>query len=360
MLTLDRRPKSFEQIVGHPGIISEMKTRSLTRNFPQIMVFEGPTGTGKTTMAYLIAALINDPDPVESDDCFNPNMESASTKSIYNETFNRDTWFLDASSMGKADVLELQRRLQSSPLHDRNRVVIIDEAQELSKAGKGATLKLLEIVNPSTYIIMCTMDSKALSTAVKSRGSLYKFHPLKKDFIAKALFENFIEPENMDVPDEFITEGLFIIAENAEGSMRLALQIFERCITGEFFSSQAILDEFGFVKEDTVVTWILAILAGKQWPDNVVENLQDFYYKGMAVLTSAVQLSFIPDAIPDWKKGTAQKISRHANFKQLLDIFTEIDVRCQSYFKPTVFWSEISKFETVPKLTEPVRRKKVT
>ena len=145
MLTQSLRPFKWDDIVGQKGIVKEMKKRSKTMEFPEVMLFEGASGTGKSTMAFLIAALLSDKNPiVNKDGTKDPNPESPSSKAILEMRFNRDVIYKDASNMSKDDVLALQREVANAPMFDSVKVVIIDESQELSKAGRGATLALLE------------------------------------------------------------------------------------------------------------------------------------------------------------------------------------------------------------------------
>jgi replication-associated recombination protein RarA len=68
MFNLDYRPFSFDEMAGQKGIIDEMKKRSITMDFPKVMIFAGPSGTGKTTLSRIITALLNDPNPIVHSD----------------------------------------------------------------------------------------------------------------------------------------------------------------------------------------------------------------------------------------------------------------------------------------------------
>lgn len=128
MLTQTLRPFSWDDIVGQKGIVKEMKRRSKTMDFPEVMLFEGASGTGKSTMAFIISALLSDKNPIMHEDgTKDPNPESLSSKAILDMKFNRDVIYKDASNMTKEDVLALQRDISNAPMYDGVKVVVIDE-----------------------------------------------------------------------------------------------------------------------------------------------------------------------------------------------------------------------------------------
>lgn len=348
MYTLDYRPFAFDVMIGQKAIISEMKKRSLTKEFPHVMIFEGVSGVGKTTLALIIAALLNDNNPLKKDNFLNPNPDSLSSKAIINERFNRDILLYDASTMGKDDVIALEAVVSSAPMFDENRIIIIDEAQELSKAGKGVTLKLLEKKRKNSYIILCTMNINSFDKAVKSRGQVYKFRSPSTSDIAEYLF-TLITVLKLEVPEEFITKGIFTLAENCEGSVRLAVQNLERCVIAELFTEKDISDELGFISNEQLSNILLKIL---RKDSSVISEILDFsssefFYKASKTLVdSSIYLStgYISQ---EWKTILAKKIAKYS-YRELTEIF--INVSKERYFREDIFLFELSKFmETFPK-----------
>lgn len=348
MLTLKYRPFSFNDIVGQKGIISEMKKRSLEKNFPEVMIFEGESGTGKTTLAFIISALLNDKSPIDNKKWLDPNPESDSCKSILEERFNRDVSFFDASSMGKDDVLKLEYIINTSPMFDENRVIIIDEAQELSKAGKGVTLKLLEKKRKNAFIILCTMDINAFDKAVRSRGQLYTFRSPNSSDIAEYLFK-LTMLEKSDAPESFLTEGLFTIAENCEGSVRMAVQSLERCLIGNFFTEEEIKKELGLISNEKLANLIIKIL---NKDSSVIKEILDFsakefYYKANKTLVDSFIYNKTGYISAEWKESFAKKLSAFSNFEEVTKVFLELSK--EKYFRDDLFLYELSKILEVPK-----------
>lgn len=348
MLTNDLRPFSFNEMIGHKAMLTEMKTRSKTMDFPEVMIFAGESGTGKTTLAFIIAALLNDPNPIQEEDgSFSPNPESPTCQAIIDEKFHRDVNFYDASSMGKDDIKEVERRMSSMPMKDPKRVIIIDEAQELSKSGKGATLKLLEKKRKNNYIILCTMNLDAFGDeqtkkAIKSRGAVYTFRKLKSEDIAEYLF-GLADKEEINIPDEFFEKGLFTIAENSEGSLRQAIQIYERCIYGQFFSEEAILNEFGFISQQQL-SKILVSICKKRDFSYIAEakrmNFQEFYRKTFKMITDAFAFQKTQKVDAKWKKATALALEK-TNLEPFIEAYLGAD--SGPYIKEAVFWYGLLK-----------------
>ncbi len=361
MLTVDERPFRFDDMIGQKGIISEMKRRSKTLNFPEVMIFEGASGTGKTTLAFIIASLLNDSNPIINEDkTKDPNPDSLSSKNIREERFNRDVKLYDASSMGKEDVLKLGKSIGNAPMFDKNKIVVIDEAQELSKAGKGVTLELLEKKRKGTYIVLCTMNIESFDKAVRSRGQVYKFRSPKSTEIAELLLDY---TEKLNLPDdleEFYTKGIFILAENCEGSVRNAIQNFERCVEGEFFTIAEIEKEFSFISNDKMTDLLIKLM---KKDCSVVKEIKEFgtkefYYKSFKTLSS-VFLYHTTDYIDaPWKKGLGDSLKKFpVEISNLLDSYFEISKF--PYFKEDVFFYFLSKFMKKSKETKerkPVKR----
>lgn len=319
MLTQTKRPFNFDEMIGQKGIISEMKKRSIKMEFPEVMIFAGASGVGKTTLAYIVSAILNDPNPlVDEDGVKSPNPNSDSTISIREERFNRDTRLYDASSMGKEDVLQLGRSLANAPMYDKNKIIIIDEAQELSKAGKGVVLELLEKKRKGTYIILCTMNIESFDKAVRSRGHIYNFRPPTSSDIAEYLFRlagSLEDSKEFTIPDtpeteEFFSKGLFMIAENCEGSVRMAVQNFERCLFGEFYTVEQIEQEFSIMSDDRLADLVVKLLSGD--PECLKDILdfgaKDFYYKTLKMLITSYVYFKTGYIEEDWKKSTAHRL----------------------------------------------------
>ena len=348
MFSQDYRPKAFDEFIGQGGTISEMKSRSVDLNFPQVMIFEGASGTGKTSLAYLIAALLNDPNPIQREEngivYIDPNPDSPAFHDIYSEIFSRgDVKFYDASSMSKGDVHEVERFISMNPMFDPHRVAIIDEAQELSRAGKGATLRLLEKKRKSAYIILCTMNAQSLDEAVLSRGTRYTFSMIPPLKLAEGLYKA-LQRSEADVPDIFISEGLFTLAENVNGSVRTGLQYLERCIEGKFFTPEAIQEEFGFLSSETMLVILKELLrdgSAKALFETKLDP-QHFLFTALTYMGEAAHYVVTGESTVDWKKKVTLEIKDLPHFREFYGILTELLM--MPYFHRGVFYQRIWEF----------------
>jgi DNA polymerase III gamma/tau subunit len=346
MLALNQRPFNWSDICGQKAIIQEMKKRSLTKDFPSVLIFGGESGTGKTTVALIIAALLNDERPLRGEGCLNPNPESPESKAILNETFNMSCGMYDASRMAKEDVMRLEETASSASMFGGKRTLIIDEAQELSKTSKGVTLKLLEKKRQDAYIILCTMNPDAFDKSVRSRGLYYQFRSPSSFDIAEYLFK-LTERFGKDVPDSFIQEGLIAIAENCEGSVRMAVQNLERCLAGELFTAGEIQSAFGFLSNARLFDMISKILNQNvdAFKDIRTMDLKEFFYASYKFISDC--LIYLRTGTVDaiWKAEQYNRLeNQQAGVVELFNLYADIDQKMGAYFKPAYCLARLSDF----------------
>lgn len=348
MLTLNDRPFAFTDMIGQKSILKEMKNRSKTLDFPEIMLFQGPSGTGKTTLACIIAALLNDPNPLKDEDgTLEPNPSSPASVDIISTRYHRDTIFKDASSMSKDDVLNLSQEVATSPMYDKNKILIIDEAQFLSKMGKGAMLTFLEKKRKGTYVIMCTMDVSSFDSSIRSRAVEYRFRSPTEDEIAEYLFKCV---EKLDIVlDEksksFFTDGLFTIAAGCNGSVRMALQMMERCIEGDIFSTDDITREFGIMstsKFDSIIDRLINSIDKKVVEDINTLEPEDAYRMIMNWVSGAYLYKTTGWAATEWQGRQYSRVKSTYNIEVLVDCLR--GVYTDGYFHKELFFYSLGRY----------------
>ncbi len=346
MLSLEERPFSYNDMIGQKVILREMKNRSKDIDFAQVMFFEGPTGTGKTTMACITAALINCRNPIDREDYKDPCGECRSCRTVLDDSFHRDIHLHDASQMKKEDVLNLERTAGISSMFDKNKVMIIDEAQELSKAGKGATLRLLEKKRKKVYFILNTMNKQSFDKAIVTRGPCYTFKDVHNASIASYL-KGIVNKHKYDVPQSFIEEGISIIAKRANGSVREALQSLERCIYGEIYTKEEIQKEFGYIEDKDMLDLISQLIKKQpEFFDSLAAvNKSSFYYYSHKILLDIVKFK-ITERASKWQESFFKDlISEDGSLVDLLKVYSQIPSR----FNESIFENLLMQYYLIKK-----------
>ncbi len=264
--SLAHRPKVFENVKGQDNIVKEMLQRSKMNKFPSAMLFQGPTGTGKTTLAFLAAAAIQ---CKHKDEKGNPCGECATCKDIFDEKFSRGcTHMLDGSSSSKDDVIDLiEQTVHTVPLHGPKHVFIIEEIDQLSTAAKNSFHKFLEKPSPYVHFILLSMADSGGSKVPQSimdRCQPYYFKNITERDVAYTL-KHILAEEGLwdELPAEFKKEGIFLIVNNAKGSLRRAIQFLERAMIGEFFTVKEIEDNFKFLSESSSLGTLKMMIEGE-------------------------------------------------------------------------------------------------
>ena len=288
--TIAYRPKTLDEVRGQDQIIKDLRRRQREDTWPKAMLFQGPFGTGKTTLAQIVAAMME-----ACDKQGNPDWEHPSNKSILRETFDRDVERVDGSQFSKADLVDFTAHLKMRPMYDKRRIIIIEEADQLSTAAINALLKVMESPQPNVHFILLSMEEKGIPGAIKSRCQVYKVKPLSIKDIMLTLHNVMIKSgyeNDKNVPTSFKVEGLGEIAKTSGGSMRTALSNLERCLSAGIFTKEAIQKEFFVVDETSTLNVLRGILGlstdGSMWSTLSKSNPQEIYNYMTSILASAL------------------------------------------------------------------------
>ena len=288
--TIAYRPKTLDEVRGQDQIIKDLRRRQREDTWPKAMLFQGPFGTGKTTLAQIVAAMME-----ACDKQGNPDWEHPSNKSILRETFDRDVERVDGSQFSKADLVDFTAHLKMRPMYDKRRIIIIEEADQLSTAAINALLKVMESPQPNVHFILLSMEEKGIPGAIKSRCQVYKVKPLSIKDIMLTLHNVMIKSgyeNDKNIPASFKVEGLGEIAKTSGGSMRTALSNLERCLSAGIFTKEAIQKEFFVVDETSTLNVLRGILGlsteESMWSTLSKSNPQEIYNYMTSILASAL------------------------------------------------------------------------
>lgn len=214
------RPSTFDDVVGQEHIERTLKNALEQEKVSHAYLFCGPRGTGKTTMARILAkALLCEKAPT-----IEPDGTCEECQAIAAGT-HPDVYELDAASRTGVENVreEIINRVHYAPTRGSYKIYIIDEVHMLSTAAFNALLKTLE--EPPTHVvfILCTTDPQKVPDTIHSRCQRFDFHRLSVDEIVARLGAVCVQ-ENV----EFEPEALELIAHQAEGGMRNALTSLEQ------------------------------------------------------------------------------------------------------------------------------------
>lgn len=372
-MPLVERPHKLSEMVGQHATRREMINRSKEKDYPSGILLEGDSGSGKTTLSFIVAATLNCHNPQPNDEGgVDPCGQCPACKDTFEEKFSRDVHFIDGSTAGKEGIKELESIATSMPFYDKSKVIIIDEAQELSKQSFGVALHLLEKKRPTnvdTHFILCTMDRNAIDKPIKDRCRTFKFWPVPSNVIAEYLFttlENTLSEEELnEIPEEFFKDGIFALADYAAGSVRAGISALERCVYGSLWESEEIQKELGYISPDSITRMIGYLIRGDTTLFTQLKRSQDaisdFFFKSWTALLDTklyLEGALPAESLPDWKKRAAAEFRPYMDsVDKLLSVYAHIYENSR-YIKPDYFITQLWKgFYEVPKMSrqKPVR-----
>ncbi|MGI6501835.1 MAG: DNA polymerase III subunit gamma/tau [Anaerostipes sp.] len=235
------RPSTFDEVKGQDHIVTTLRNQLRTGRIGHAYLFCGTRGTGKTSVAKLLAKAVNCTSP----DNGNPCGECENCKEIAQGN-SMDVIEIDAASNNGVDnIRDIKEQVQYSPSTGRYKVYIIDEVHMLSIGAFNALLKTLE--EPPEYVIfiLATTEVHKIPITILSRCQRYDFHRITSATIEKRLRE-LMEEEQVEVEQQ----ALSYIAKMADGSMRDALSLLDQCIAfylGKKLTYDNVLEVLGTV-----------------------------------------------------------------------------------------------------------------
>ena len=235
------RPQVFADVKGQDHIVKTLQNQISSGRIGHAYLFCGTRGTGKTTVAKILARAVNCEHPVDGSPCG----ECPSCKQILAGTSLNVVEIDAASNNGVENIREIREQVQYPPTEGKYRVYIIDEVHMLSTGAFNALLKTLE--EPPSYVIfiLATTEVHKIPITVLSRCQRYDFRRITLDTITARLKE-LTEAENMPVEEK----ALRYVAKAGDGSMRDALSLLDQCAAfhfGETLTYEHVLDVLGAV-----------------------------------------------------------------------------------------------------------------
>ncbi|HER00644.1 MAG TPA: DNA polymerase III subunit gamma/tau [candidate division Zixibacteria bacterium] len=234
------RPQTFEDVIAQKHITDTLQNAIKQKRFSHAYLFTGTRGTGKTTTARILAKALNcehGPLPVPCNECSN-------CKQITNGS-SLDVIEVDAASnTGIDDIRDLREKARYTPATSRYKIYIIDEIHRLSGNAFDGLLKTLEEPPSHVIFIFATTDPQKLPPTILSRCQRYDFRRIPFKDMSDYL-KMLADKEKIDIEEE----GIALLAQKGDGSLRDALSIFEQVMacSDQTITRELIADTLGLV-----------------------------------------------------------------------------------------------------------------
>lgn len=266
------RPDSFAEVKGQDAIVRTLKNQIRAQRIGHAYLFCGTRGTGKTTVAKILAKAVNCEHPIDG----NPCNECETCRAIAAGTSMNVIEIDAASNNGVDNIREIREEVSYSPTSGRYKVYIIDEVHMLSIGAFNALLKTLE--EPPSYVIfiLATTEAHKIPITILSRCQRYDFKRIARTTIVDRLQE-LMDEEQVEVEEK----ALRYIAKKGDGSMRDALSLLDQCIAfylGEKLTYEHVLDVLGAVDTDEFSKLLREILDGDV--TQVILHLENMIMQG--------------------------------------------------------------------------------
>ena len=250
------RPNTFDEVKGQDHIVTTLKNQINAERIGHAFLFCGTRGTGKTSVAKILARAVNCENPVDGSPCGECETCKANEGGVAPNIIEMDA----ASNNGVDDVRQIIEEIQYSPTVGKYTVYIIDEVHMLSGPAFNALLKTLE--EPPAYVIfiLATTEPHKIPVTILSRCQRYDFKRISIETIVDRLKE-LMDKEKISVDDK----ALRYIAKVADGSMRDALSLLDQCIAfyaDKELTYENVLEVLGAVDQEVFSRLTRCIIQG--------------------------------------------------------------------------------------------------
>ena len=247
------RPQTFGEVVGQRHVTQTLENAIQQNRLAHAYIFSGTRGVGKTTTARILAKCLNCVKGPTATPCNECEACRAITAGSSLDVLEIDA----ASNRGIDQIRELREMVRYAPAANRYKVIILDEAHQLTDEASNALLKTLEEPPDKVVFILATTQPEDLADTIKSRAQLFQFRSLAFREIADAL-ERITKEEKLKIEPGAVA----VLARAAEGSLRDGLSLLEQAIaySGDKITDAQVRELLGVVAEEVLDELISAII----------------------------------------------------------------------------------------------------
>lgn len=225
------RPQDFKSVAGQRHVVTTLQNAIKLNKVAHAYLFSGPRGTGKTSMAKIMAKALNCVHGPTTEPCNECEICKGITKGTISDIIEIDA----ASNNGVDEIRDLRDKVKYLPSECRYKVYIIDEVHMLSQGAFNALLKTLEEPPSHVIFILATTEPHKIPATILSRCQRFDFQSLDKADIVERL-QYVLNAENIKATPEAVD----LIAESSEGGMRDALSLLDQSIS---YSTDDVISE---------------------------------------------------------------------------------------------------------------------
>jgi len=251
------RPWKFEEVVGQLSVVRTIQNAIKTDRISQAYLFSGVRGTGKTTVARILAKALNCANGPTPNPCPDKAHPCQFCKAIH-EGSAIDVLEIDGASNRQVDDIEpIREMVKYKPVYTRTKVLIIDEVHMLSTHAFNALLKTLEEPPTNTVFIFATTEFNKVPATIVSRCQHFEFRKISRKDIINHLMD-ITRREGITITPA----GLALIAEAADGSMRDAQSLLDQAVafSGENIGDEDLKTILGTIGQDVLMRFSSVVL----------------------------------------------------------------------------------------------------